>query len=412
MSRRPGQVIDHRQKGRFVRYTDVGIPAGHVWSSPFVRWQGTLSGISSLDVAEAVTRRALSDRGFAPKDLAGLVLGITIPQPASFFGAPTLAARIGAPDISGPMINQACATAVSVFHVAAATVATSGSIQLAVTTDRTSNGPNIIYPTPSAVGGAPLVENAVQENFARDPWAGTSMLAAAELVAHEAGIGREEIDDLVQLRYTQYERALADDRAFQKRYMTPIEITDRRGCLTIAEDQGIRPVERDKLTELRPATPDGVHTGASQTHPADGAAGAVLTTLRDARARSAGEGVIEIISTGFARVTPSHMPEAPVPAASAALKDADLDLGDIDAITTHNPFAVNDIYFSQKTGADATKMNNYGCSLIWGHPQAPTGMRAVAELIEELWRRGGGTGLFTGCAAGDTAAAMVIRVRD
>jgi acetyl-CoA acetyltransferase len=56
------------------------------------------------------------------------------------------------------------------------------------------------------------------------------------------------------------------------------------------------------------------------------------------------------------------------------------------------------------------KMNNYGCSLIWGHPQGPTGMRLIMELIEELVLRGGGYGLFAGCAAGDTAAAIVLEV--
>ncbi|MDP7136730.1 MAG: thiolase family protein, partial [Candidatus Poseidoniia archaeon] len=49
-------------------------------------------------------------------------------------------------------------------------------------------------------------------------------------------------------------------------------------------------------------------------------------------------------------------------------------------------------------------------SLIWGHPQGPTGMRLIMELIEELALLGGGYGLFTGCAAGDTAAAIVLRV--
>jgi acetyl-CoA acetyltransferase len=32
------------------------------------------------------------------------------------------------------------------------------------------------------------------------------------------------------------------------------------------------------------------------------------------------------------------------------------------------------------------------------------------ELIEELASAGGGYGLFTGCAAGDTALAIVLRV--
>jgi acetyl-CoA acetyltransferase len=39
-------------------------------------------------------------------------------------------------------------------------------------------------------------------------------------------------------------------------------------------------------------------------------------------------------------------------------------------------------------------------------------MRSVIELIEELALRGGGNGLFTGCAAGDTAMAVVLNVND
>ena len=82
------------------------------------------------------------------------------------------------------------------------------------------------------------------------------------------------------------------------------------------------------------------------------------------------------------------------------------------AIKTHNPFAVNDLYFAKTMGVDWRGMNNYGCSLVWGHPQAPMGTRAVIELIEELALRGGGFGLFTGCAAGDTAMAVVLEVTD
>jgi acetyl-CoA acetyltransferase len=64
------------------------------------------------------------------------------------------------------------------------------------------------------------------------------------------------------------------------------------------------------------------------------------------------------------------------------------------------------------TGYPLERMNNYGCSLIFGHPQGPTGLRCIAELIEELRIRGGGIGLFTGCAAGDTGAAVVLSVTD
>ncbi len=84
----------------------------------------------------------------------------------------------------------------------------------------------------------------------------------------------------------------------------------------------------------------------------------------------------------------------------------------MDAVKTHNPFALNDILFSRQTGFPLEKMNNYGCSLVWGHPQAPMATRAVIELIEELAERGGGYGLFAGCAAGDSAMAVVLEVTD
>lgn len=77
---------------------------------------------------------------------------------------------------------------------------------------------------------------------------------------------------------------------------------------------------------------------------------------------------------------------------------------------SHNPFAVNDIIFAKELGLDVMTMNNYGCSLIWGHPQGPTGLRAIIELIEELALAGGGYGLFHGCAAGDSAMAVVVEV--
>jgi acetyl-CoA acetyltransferase len=82
------------------------------------------------------------------------------------------------------------------------------------------------------------------------------------------------------------------------------------------------------------------------------------------------------------------------------------------AIKSHNPFVVNDIVFARETGADVQTMNNYGCSLVWGHPQGPTGLRGVIELIEELVARGGGHGLFQGCAAGDSSMAVIVKVGD
>lgn len=95
-----------------------------------------------------------------------------------------------------------------------------------------------------------------------------------------------------------------------------------------------------------------------------------------------------------------------------ALERAGLTYRDLDAVTMHDPFAVNDVWFSQQTGIPPERVNERGASLIFGHPQGPTGARLLVELLHVLADRGGGVGLFTGCAAGDTGAAVVVRVGD
>jgi len=394
-----------------MRFTKACIPLGAGWSSPFARWQGPLAETSSLDLAVSVTARALADREIPAAAIAELILGWTIPQPGMFYGAPTVAARLGATGISGPMISQACATAaVALAHAAAAVEVEDEGLRLVVLTDRTSNGPHLTYPSPSSPGGTPIAEDWVMDNFRRDPWAGSSMIQTAEAVAAEEKISRQEIDDVTALRYEQYARSLADDRAFQRRYMVPVELPAKRGDKTTLDaDVGIHATSRAALADLQPVERGGVITYGSQTHPADGAAGALVASAE--RARSLGvEGVARILAFGKTRVEKARMPKAPLPAARAALAAAGLGFENLDAVTTHNPFAVNDVYFSRAAGIPHEKINAFGSSLVYGHPQAPTGARALVELIETLRLRGGGVGLFTGCAAGDTAAALVVRV--
>jgi acetyl-CoA acetyltransferase family protein len=394
-----------------MRFEKAAIPLGFAWSSPFVRWQGVLSEMSSLDLAVDVTRRALEQRGLDPGRIEKLVLGWTVPQPGIFYGAPTVAARIGAEGVSGPMISQACATSAVCVETAAMGVEGGEGLTLVVATDRTSNGPVLTYPRPSAMGGAPLTENWVLDNFAHDPWAGEAMLATAEHVAREADLSRQELDQVTLLRYEQYQQALVDERAFQRRYLVPVAVpVGKAGVRMVDADEGVHETTAEGLAALRPVQPQGVITYGTQTHPADGCAGCVVTTVEQARELSGGEGVARILGSGLARVEKARMPKAPVPAAERALADAGLSIADVDVVTTHNPFAVNDLWFTRQTGYPLERMNLYGCSLVYGHPQGPTGLRLIAELIETLRERGGGVGLFTGCAAGDTGAALVLRV--
>lgn len=399
-----------------MNFERVFIPYDAYWSTPFCRWQGNFANLHSMVFAAEVCKGALPARRLSPEMLDGIVLGMTIPQKSSFYGAPWVAGMIGAQGITGPSIGQACATSAKCVSVA------SGQIELGdresilvVTCDRTSNGPHIYYPNPSGIGGMGDKEDWVWDNFGFDPWAKNAMVETAENVAREVGISKKEQDEVALMRYVQYQDALKDNSAFLNRFMVvPVDVKDPSGRKVVASvsgDEGVFPTSAEALARLRPVLEEGTMTYGTQTFPADGNASVVLTSREKAREFSRDPNIeIQVLSYAEARAKKGYMAMSIVPAAKRALSSAGIGIKDVKAIKTHNPFAVNDIYFCREMGVRLEDMNNYGCSLIWGHPQGPTGARLIIELVEELVIRGGGYGLFDGCAAGDTAAAVVVKV--
>jgi acetyl-CoA acetyltransferase family protein len=392
------------------------IPYGAYWSTPFSKWQGSLAGLHAIALCAHVARHEMAKRKIDASVLDYGVLGTTVPQKSAFYGLPWLTGMIGAMGVGGPTINQACATSARCLMAAAQEIeAGSATTALVATCDRTSNGPHIVYPAPGAPGGTADHENWVLDNFSNDPLGHHPMVQTAENVAAKYQITTAEQHDVVLQRTEQYKTALADDRAFQRRYMSlPFEVPRadlKRVAGTLDGDEGVTFSTSEGLARLKPVKPGGTVTFGGQTHPADGNACMIVTTADKARELSRDPKVtVRILGFGSGRTELAYMPEAPVKAARAALAQAGLDINDIDAIKSHNPFAVNDIVFARETGTDVAAMNNYGCSLLWGHPQGPTGLRAIIELIEELQQRGGGRGLFHGCAAGDTAMSVVVEV--
>jgi acetyl-CoA acetyltransferase family protein len=399
-------------------FNNVEIPYGAYWSTPFAKWQGSLQHLHSMKLAAHLAKAELAKRTIDPGVIDYGVLGITINQFQSFYGAPWSMYEIGLKHVGGPTISQACATGPRVLLAAAAEIQLGlATTALALGTDRTSNGPHIYYPAPGGPGGTGASEDQVMYNFSHDPVGAHAMLTTAENVAAKLGISTQQQHEVVLRRSAQYQEALKDDNAFQKRYMTlPFSVPkpNFKGEATVLKgDEGIFPSTPEGLAKLKPVLPNGTVTFGGQTHPADGSCGLIVTTSDKVKTLSKDPNIrVRIRSFGQCRTELGFMPEAPIAATKRALDNAGVNIEQIKAVKSHNPFAVNDIAFAKATGFPIEKMNNYGCSLIWGHPHAATGLRAIIELIEELAIVGGGLGLFQGCAAGDTSMAVVLEVSD
>jgi acetyl-CoA acetyltransferase family protein len=395
--------------------TKAFIPYNGYYSSPFCRWQGSLQHENAIVLGARTARNWFQKKDIDPTIIDYLYFGNTIAQHRMFYSHNWAAAMLvdNQKYLPGLFVHQACTTSTTCIHLCALSIESDiYETGFALMSDRCSNGPHLIWPNPLGPGGEVISENWNMDNFDNDPNAGFKMVQTGENVAKEIGATKEEADAVAFRRYEQYMDALRDNRAFQRRYMMPVEVkVSKKKTILVEEDEGVTPCTAEGLANLKPVEPGGIHSYGTQTHPADGNVGFIVTTREKAKELSADKNIeIQIVSYGFARTKPGFMPAAPVPAAQMALERAGINIGDVKAIKTHNPFAINDINLAKKMNIDVMKINNYGSSLIFGHPQGPTAGRLIAELLEEVVMLGGGYGLWTGCAAGDTAAAMVFKV--
>ena len=84
-----------------MRFENAFIPYGSYWSTPFCKWQGSFADLHPIKFAAEVAIRALEDRNLDPAAFDTLYLGMTVPSPGAFYGAPWLAGMIGAEGITG-----------------------------------------------------------------------------------------------------------------------------------------------------------------------------------------------------------------------------------------------------------------------------------------------------------------------
>ena len=202
--------------------TGVHIPYGMYWST-FARWQGSLSRLHGLRLAAWTAARELARRGIDPAGLDAAVLGYSVPQQARLTACP-VAGMMGAP-IWPARWSRRCATSVRHGHGGRRHHAGPG-LDRAGADGRPGlqRAAALPSPDPAGPGGSGVHENRVLDNLSKDPWSGLAMLQTGERVARRHGTPRPNRTPSRRAA-TSNTRRLADERAFQRRYMTlPFEL--------------------------------------------------------------------------------------------------------------------------------------------------------------------------------------------
>lgn len=385
------------------------IPYGTWGSSYFPAWQtSALAEVNIGQFAGESMNRILGLRRVPKSELEYLIIGSTIPWHWKFWNAPLVASCMGH-RIPGYHMEQACATGLQAVLLGGTEVENGGYDVVGVLTfDRTSDSPVGVFPERRAHERTRAIAD-VWDNFGFDPATGNAMITAAGITARKYKCDRREVDEVAYHRLQQYFEA--KNSGFLDRVLVPLDVLNVQGrpLGRIDGDYGVRELSLGGLHAMPEL--DTCVTGGTQTHASDGMAMLLVTSKDRVEEFSPRPEIgIEFIAKTEVRAHHSLMPEAPAFAVKRLLDRCGMTMDDMVVVKNHNPFAVNDVIFSDIMNYDWRKMNKTGSSLVWGHPQGPTLTRVLIEALEEAVDLGGGHVLIFGCAAGDIGIAAVFKV--
>jgi acetyl-CoA C-acetyltransferase len=158
-----------------------------------------------------------------------------------------------------------------------------------------------------------------------------------------------------------------------------------------------------------PGTPriEHLHTAGNSSPLTDGAAAVLVSSEEYARAHGLKpRAYVRAVATVGS--DPVLMLTGPAPASRRALQQAGMQVKDIDLWEVNEAFAVVPLETMRALGVDPERVNVNGGAIALGHPLGGTGAMLLGTVLDELERRGLGTGLVTMCIGGGQGIAVIL----
>lgn len=376
--------------------------------TPMGGFQGAFADMTAADLGGAAIKAALKGAGNAVVE--ELLMGCVLPAgqgqaPARQAG---FAAGLGE-DVPATTLNKMCGSGMKAAMIAYDQIALGQTnVMVAGGMESMTNAP---YVLPKMRSGARLGHAAVIDHMFLDGLEdaydkGRLMGTFAEDCAETYQFTRERQDAYALASLSRALDAQKSD-AFSDE-IAPVEVTSRKGSVTVSADEQPGTARPDKIPQLKPAfRKDGTVTAANASSISDGAAALVLT---DAETAATTNMPIRAHILGHAShaQAPGLFTTAPVPAAQKLLKRIGWTKEDVDLWEVNEAFAVVPLAFMHEMGLshDIVNVNGGACAL--GHPIGASGARIMVTLLNALEKRNLKRGIAAICIGGGEGTAIAI----
>jgi len=389
--------------------------------SPMGSFLGTLKNEHPAEVGAYVLAQMMEEINLEKKDIDEVLIGNILPAGLGQGIGRQVSIKAGIPiEVPAYSLNMVCGSGLKTVMNAYTNVkADQGNLYIAGGVEHMSKAPFI---TSSAIRsghklGPVKQEDHIIHDALTDAFDHIHMGITAENIAEKYNISREEQD---RFAMTSQERAVKaiDEGKFKDEIVT-IEIKTRKGVTVFDTDEfPNRTTSFEKLSKLRPAfKKDGTVTAGNASGINDGASMTVVASEAYVKEHNL-EPLAEIIGIGQGGVEPTLMGLGPVPAIKAALKQANLSLGDMELLELNEAFAAQSLgVIKELTDTyDVTKewilerTNVNGGAIALGHPVGSSGNRILVTLIHEMKKRKLKYGLASLCIGGGMGAAVIVKM--
>ncbi|MCE2754522.1 MAG: acetyl-CoA C-acetyltransferase [Ignavibacteriae bacterium] len=377
--------------------------------TPIGAFLGSLSGFSAPQLGAIAIKSALEKAGIAPDQVSEVIMGNVLT--AGVGQAPARQAALGAglPDsVPCLTINKVCGSGLkSVMLADQAIRCGDAEIVVAGGQESMTNAPYLLPKgrTGYRYGNGQVIDSMAFDGLT-DAYALAPMGNFAEQCATACSIDRSMQDEYAIMSYTraieaQKSGAFADE-------ITPVIIEDKKGNITISEDEEPGKVKFDKIPSLKPVfTKDGTVTAANASSIDDGAA-AIIVASEEAVQKHQLKPIAKIIAQASFAQKPQDFNTAPISAIQSVLNKAGMSINDIDLFEVNEAFAVTALAAKGTLGIPVEKMNVHGGAIALGHPIGASGARVLTTLLHALKRHGKKYGLATLCIGGGEASAVIV----